>query len=81
MGGLEGIDKEGWELGEVKEKERKRVKEKKARGEHQRGLTRSSLWTKERGPFDGFGWLTAGKLRDRSSPQIMGIQRDKQQKE
>ena len=60
---------------------------------------RSSLWTKERAPFDGFGWLTAGKLRDRSSirsvslpncplklrdrssSQIMGIQRDKQQKE
>jgi hypothetical protein len=29
--------------------------------------------TKERAPF--------GKLRDRSSSQIMGIQRDKQQKE
>jgi hypothetical protein len=41
---------------------------------------RSSLWTKERGPF--------GKLRDRGFPavclhssQMRGIQKDKQQKE
>jgi hypothetical protein len=52
---------------------------------------RRSLWTKERGPFDKLRDRSSIrsvslpncplKLRDRSSSQIMGIQKDKQQKE